>query len=336
MENRDWSILNLYSESASAKTKEIGPRRLEEVVHKTAWFPKEQLQELTRRLGLLGETINQNASVKPQPNDVIAAVPPKSGTSWLLHICHQLRMHGAEPDFDNQTDVVTWIELAEKRYGIDPATMSQPAKPYILATHLPYPLVPKRGKLIYCYREQKDVLMSAYHYLDSLLALKGRVNVNTFAQVWYHQVEKNLEDLLMWWEHRHDENVLFLFYDDLLEDHTGSVRLIAKFINIDCDEDAFARVVHTTTHAEMARNSSKFESCSFAVEIAKMIGESQAASGSDYVGRVRKTGGRSGDGQQLTSEVQVHIDQQWHDIVTSKLGFQNLNEMRQDWHKEQC
>ena len=70
-------------------------------------------------------------------------------------------MRGAEPDFKSQADVITWIELAERVYKVDPATMPQPASPHILATHLQYPLVPKGGKTIYCFREQKDALVSA-------------------------------------------------------------------------------------------------------------------------------------------------------------------------------
>ena len=32
-----------------------------------------------------------------------------------------------------------------------------------------------------------------------------------------------LETLLVWWEHRHDDNVLFLFFDDLKEDQIASI-----------------------------------------------------------------------------------------------------------------
>ena len=49
---------------------------------------------------------NLSTSFKPNPDDVIVAVPPKSGTTWLLHICHQLRMSGAVPDFDDELTVI--------------------------------------------------------------------------------------------------------------------------------------------------------------------------------------------------------------------------------------
>ena len=52
-------------------------------------------------------------------------------------------------------------------------------------------------------------------------------------------------------------------------------------------------------------------------------------------GRVRKDGGKSGDGQKLPPEVRQYIKEKWQEIVTEKLGFQNLKEMREAWHKEQ-
>jgi len=44
---------------------------------------------------------------QPHADDVIVAVPPKSGTTMLLQACHQLRMKGrwgGEVDFEDQMD----------------------------------------------------------------------------------------------------------------------------------------------------------------------------------------------------------------------------------------
>ena len=147
------------------------------------------------------------------------------------------------------------------------------------------------------------------------------------------EVETRLNDLLLWWAHRHDDNLLFLFFDDLKENHTGLVRRIAKFMRVRCDEDAIARVVHTTTHAEMARQSSKFHTRRLATRVAEEVGKS-SPSQCELVSRVHKNGGKSGEGDRLLSaEVLQKIDQLWKKIVTRKLGFQNLREMREFWKK---
>ena len=100
--------------------------------------------------------------------------------------------------------------------------------------------------------------MSNYHFLNTLISLKGRVSLSIFAQHFMlEKVESYLKDLLVWWEHCHDDNLLMLFFDDLKEDHEGCVRRIAMFMSIKCDDNIIARVrFHTTTHAEMARHHS--------------------------------------------------------------------------------
>ena len=302
-----------------------------------SWTPEQQIQELKRRMGAAMSQMmsHEKPAFKPNPDDVTVAMPPKNGTTWMMHICHQIRMKGQEPDFENQLDVMCMLDISETLFGVNPATMVQPASPRLYTTHLPYPLVPEGGKRIFSFRDQKDAVVSAYHFFDSGLALKGRVSLPIFAQAYVQQVEKHIQDLVMWWEHRHDDDVLILFFDNLKEDHAGCVRRIAKFMGVDLDEDAVARVVHTTSHAEMSRQSSKFDTRKLMLKMSKLIGDEPPPE-EEFVGRVRKDGGKSGEGKQkLPVEVQQRIDQMWQEIVTAKLGFQDLKEMREAWKKEQ-
>ena len=226
---------------------------IEDLVRATVWTPEQQVRELKRRS--LPPVAEGSISFTPRPTDVILTVPPKCGTTWLLHIIHQLRMNGAEPDFEDQFEVMMWVERS-RMFGVDPDTMTQPAEPRIFFSHLPYDRVPKGGKMIYCFRDQGDALYSLYRFLDALYLLRGRVSLPIFANTViksgdYGGVAVVLNELLVWWEHRNDADVLFLFFDDLKEDHAGCVSCIAKFIGVDCDEALLALVVHTTTHAEM-------------------------------------------------------------------------------------
>ena len=308
---------------------------IEDLVRATVWTPEQQVRELKRRSSPPGMA-EGSISFTPRPTDVIVAPSPKCGTTWLLHIVHQLRMKGAEPEFEDQFEVMTWVERSQI-LGVDLDTMKQPAEPRIFFSHLPYDRVPKGGKMIYCFRDQEDALYSFYRFADTMLVLRGRVSLPIYANTVmksgdYGDVAMVLNGLLVWWEHRHDDDVLFLFFDDLKEDHTGCVRRIAKFTGIDCDEALLARVVHTTTHAEMVRHHSKFDAHNLAMMLAKKFGEEPPT---EFSGRVRKDGGKSGDGQKLPPEVRQYIKEKWQEIVTEKLGFQNLKEMREAWHKEQ-
>lgn len=304
------------------------------------WAPQKQAEELKKRMGIMfgqmEDGIKQLATFQPAQDDVIVAMPPKNGTTWLTHICHQIRTRGREPDFQNQLEVLYMLEMSEKITGVKPEHCQQPESPRLYATHMPYHLLPTGGKLIFSFRDQKDALISAYHFFDSQFILKGRVSLLVFGRIYLTEVEKHINDLMVWWEHRHDPNVFLLFFDTLKEDHSGAVRQLAKFMGVDCDEDAIARVVHSTSHSEMLRHGSKFDVRNMALMMAKKLGE-ELTPEYVFVGRIRKSGGKSGQGkEQLPPDIQQSIDQLWQEIVTTKLGFKDLNEMREAWKKEQC
>ena len=261
---------------------------------------------------------------------------PKSGTTWLVYICHQLRTGGTDPDFEEFDKVITFLEVPLSVDGtpVDtPSDVVQPAEPRIFYSHVPYESLPKGGKVIHCVREPKDVFFSLVTYLDTLLLLKGRVSMTVMydlMQVKGHYTANSLKDLLQWWEHRHDEGVLFVFFEDIREDHAGWTRIFAEFMGLS-DEETLARVVRNTTHAEMAKHQSRFVDHSIIAECAKMFGDDPP---SVPVGRVRKEGGKSGDGHKLPLEMQEAIDRAWQNIITPKLGFRNYDEMRAVWSNE--
>ena len=310
-----------------------------EITDSKEWTHEQQQQELSRRLNMpgLGKHVEVMPPFTPRADDVVCAVPYKSGTTWLTYICHQIRMQGAEPTFEDQTTVVCWIEVNKLLHGVEPDDVTQPAEPRIFATHLSdYSIIPKANRIIYCFRDQMDALYSLYRMMDSLLLLKGRIPLALFAtSVEDGSVRKSIEQLLGWWKRRHQEDVLLMFYDDLKEDHTGCVRKIAKFMGVSCTDEVIARVVKTTSHAEMSKHSNKFFTRSGCIALAQKIGEEADFDAEDYVGRVRKDGGRSGDGKLLPQHIQEYYDQQWKEIITAELGFNNLKEMRDAWHKEQ-
>ncbi|KAL5506085.1 hypothetical protein EMCRGX_G007656 [Ephydatia muelleri] len=283
------------------------------------WTLEQQSEELTRRRDIVSWTNKGEIRFLPRATDIIVSATPKSGTTWLVYICHQLRTGGAEPDFEEFDKVVTFLEVPLSVNGtpVDLEAVVHPAEPRIFYSHVSYESLPKGGKILHCVRDPKDVFYSLLTYLDTLLLLKGRVST--------------LKDLLRWWEHRSDKDVLFVFFDDLKEDHALWVRRIAEFIGVSCNEQTLARVVWNTTHAEMAKHQSRFVDHSIIAECAKMFGDDPP---SEPIGRVRKDGGKLGEGEKLPIEMQELIDTAWHDIITTKLGFRDYKEMREAWMRE--
>ncbi len=186
------------------------------------WTPEQQARELTRRYQLIIGLSESYTPFTPQPSDVIVAVPPKNGTTWLLHICHQIRVQGAEPDFEHQVpDVLGFLDLGKALFGVEPDEVQQPAEPRLFCSHFPYIRAPNGGKLIYCFREQNDAMYSLYNHANSMFLLRDRVSLPLFAitMIALGHVKLVLNDLLEWWKHRNDENILVVFFDDLKKDH---------------------------------------------------------------------------------------------------------------------
>ena len=69
---------------------------MENQIEDVAWSTEKQVYELTRRLQLVGSKLlaPKLPDFEPTPDDVIVAVPPKNGATWLSYICHQIRMKG--------------------------------------------------------------------------------------------------------------------------------------------------------------------------------------------------------------------------------------------------
>ena len=202
------------------------------------------MQELKRRAGATASSLVEKPSFQPNPDNVIVAMPPKNGTTWVLHICHQIRMQGQEPDFDDQNDVIGLIELLEiaAKTGKKLESLEQPAKPPF-TTHTSS--FQREGKSFTALEIKRMQFCPITTFLIYLSHSEGaRVSLPVFTQhLMLERVELYLKDLLVWWDHRHDDNLLVLFFDDLKENHEGCVCRIAKFMGVKCD-DIIARVVY--------------------------------------------------------------------------------------------
>ena len=89
-------------------------------------------------------------------------------------------MKGAEPGFEEQEEIMAWVERSQTVYGEDPNTKPQPAEPRLFFSHLPYNRVPKGGKLIYCFRDQEDAMYSLYWFLDTIWSCTLRSGLSAY------------------------------------------------------------------------------------------------------------------------------------------------------------
>ena len=82
----------------------------------------------------------------------------------------------------------------------------------------------------------------------------------------------------------------------------------------------------------MVRHQRKFDGHSGREKLSLMLGDEPP---SEIGERVRKDGGKTGEGEKvIPEEFRQLIDRQWQEFVRAKLGFKDIDEVRMEWKKE--
>uniref|UniRef100_A0ACD5T7Z8 Uncharacterized protein n=1 Tax=Avena sativa TaxID=4498 RepID=A0ACD5T7Z8_AVESA len=208
---------------------------------------------------------------EPRPSDVFLASFPKSGTTWLKALAFATLNRVAHPRCSpdhplrhrNPHECVDFLEMvfAGCADGDDDVFAELPS-PRVLATHLPYPLLPTRiaaegnpGKIVYVCRDPKDAFVSTWLFL-----LKSMAAMANGAHTAEYKIEEAFElfcdgrsgagpqwrHVAGYWEasRRWPTKVLFLKYEEMLHDPVGNVRKLADFMGCPFSiEEEAARVV---------------------------------------------------------------------------------------------
>ncbi|XP_070572983.1 sulfotransferase 1C4-like [Ptychodera flava] len=211
--------------------------------------------------GLLpASSLDAARKLKVREDDVFVMTYPKSGTTWLQQIVSLIRNSDDISSTDEVplTKRVPFLEVVppgEERIPISKVldTMESPRyiKTHLIKRLLPPDIFTVKPKVLYLARNPKDVLISFYdfkahpwswkEYFDNFL--KGNVCFGS----WFENVE-------YWWEHRNDDNVLFLFYEDMIRDLKGHVRKIADFLNKSLDDATLDEITRRSSFNVMKEN----------------------------------------------------------------------------------
>ncbi|KAL3076341.1 hypothetical protein niasHS_013612 [Heterodera schachtii] len=193
----------------------------------------------------LPENVRSAKKMVPLGTDVFVCTYPKCGTTWIQHICSQLLYNNEYGP--GQGKELCFTSPMIERLG---AEFCDSLKyPRLLKTHFSWANLPKRHlqqsatttngtaqpKYIFAVRNPKDCCVSYFHHNRNFkiyewahgkfddffeLFLEGRLMA--FGDYFEH--------LLSWLPHLSDANVLFLKYEDMLNDLEGSVRKIGHFL----------------------------------------------------------------------------------------------------------
>lgn len=276
---------------------------------------------------------------RPSPGDVIIVTPPKSGTTLVCQIVQSLRS-GGDMSFDEINLVIPCLEMAYD-YGYCDLDAPQRWNPRVYKTHAWYPHCPRGQegvKYVYVVRNPIDAAISFYHFFSGWFFKPGTISLDEFieefilargkpesmmqnASIWHN--------IASWWDHRQDANVLWLFYEDLVEDLASGVDVIAEFLGFGkTDKYLRALAVEQARIENMKRYPTKYDE-HMLKEARNVVCGLDPRSGLDGngSGKVRQ-GGIGKERCKLLDSTLKALDKKWRDVVMKATGCRSYDEMR--------
>lgn len=239
---------------------------------------------------------------KPRPGDILIVTFPKTGTTFMQQLTHQLRS-GGDMGFRDINDVVPFVEV-NPAYRGDAGDVVQPHSPRLFKVHQPLSVF-DGGRRIVLMRDPFDTFKSLYNYLQErgmafahrnyvVWQLGQSMGLPGWPEVLVDRSPKTPKEyarssmgwrrelmggtnfyhyMAEFWLARHDPDVLLLCYEDLIGPHKRSwVQLLAKFMGVRQTPGLLDRVYSMTSKKFMAEHSRKFDDSGIAEAINRQGG----------------------------------------------------------------
>ncbi len=207
------------------------------------------------------------ANFSARTTDVLITTPPKSGTTWMQQILHQLRS-GGDTDFKAIDDVVPWLERQRKGQSWQQILQDfeKLPDPRVFKTHCTAEQTPGIGtaKIILTSRDPRDCCVSFYHHImnltDEARIKKEMPCPDSFEQhvdmwlefaSWYRSMKS-------WWPYYDHPDVLWLRYQDLKNDLSTAVDQITAHLSWSVTAEEKEKVLKYSSFAWMKANDEKF------------------------------------------------------------------------------
>ncbi|XP_066927038.1 sulfotransferase 1B1-like [Clytia hemisphaerica] len=204
-------------------------------------------------------------------DDVFVSTFPKSGTRWLQELIWCMRhKNGIEKAKSKDLDErVPHFELPfvmdsksieeDKSYLLN--GINNLSRPRTLKTHLPFPMLPKGvqekgAKIVYCYRNPRDTMLSLFNFMKLIQNYTGTMELysDVFLKGLTPYYLPYFSQVLGYWNRRSQENLLVLCYEEMQKDLPSVVRKIASFLDIEMTDEEVLKLCHHTSFDQMKKN----------------------------------------------------------------------------------
>lgn len=177
------------------------------------------------------ETIRSALNYQPRPYDVFVVTYPKCGTTWMMQIVLLILHEGELPDSTEEYFAYTpYLEM------LGAEAVEKMPRPSPIRSHLPFEMMPfaNHAKYVYVARNPKDCCVSLYHHTKMFPSYRfSNGSFDDFFKVFIKgETDYNdyFDHLVSWYEHKDDDNVFFITYEQLKDDTKGAVLQIADFL----------------------------------------------------------------------------------------------------------
>jgi len=288
------------------------------------------------------EYLDCSQNFKAGKGDVFISTYPKTGTTWMQQICHQLRS-GGHTDFDeiSEESIVPWLEVGPA-IGID-ISLPQTAAPRVFKTHQTLQSMSHMevdgAKYLCVVRDPIAALLSQFKFgmsMNEPSATDTR-DVNKYVRqanitrggegestrqptfgstIWEFYTE--------FWKCRKQPNVLVIVYENMRKDLSSQLDRIADFLGLPTVTDELRQKVLDLSSMEwMSKNDEKFDDHHMEVRLQKLgMGEKFKAA--------KKIGLDINDGVTVTTMTPETIDMinsTWKEVVTPVTGHETYTDM---------
>lgn len=172
---------------------------------------------------------------EPRPDDKFVVTFQKCGTTWCQQIGYLIFHRGVPPATAQEFFKASpFLEM----YGGDAARIME--RPGLIKTHLPYHLAPhsSEAKYLVMVRNPKDVCVSLFYHTRDFAVYDFRDGTfENFFEVFLKGDTDNgdyFENVLSWYNHRNDPNVLVVLYEDMKANPRELVLKMAGFLDEAC------------------------------------------------------------------------------------------------------
>jgi hypothetical protein len=232
----------------------------------------------------------------PRPDDIFIVSYPRSGTTWMQMILYQLSSDG-NMNFTHISEVCPWFERMLSFNIMNGKDLEKLPSPRIFKSHLSYKWIPHGScKYIYVIRDGKDVAVSYFHFYTSHLNFTG--NFSEFFDKYFMrgnvQYGSWFKHVAQWKKHEKDSDVLFIHYEDLVNDLESTLSRIIAFCGFDVAEDRMPEIIERCSFAFMKKYENKFDHISAVIwekgyKQNSFIRKGQSGSGNNYFNNEQET-----------------------------------------------